>query len=98
MNYTGDVLHFGMAAEKTKAAGRPAEFYAIGDDVGVGRKRGGKVGRRGLAGGILVMKIASALAETGYVLRIHLKIQVLTIAAPRWKKYTALHSSPPRTP
>lgn len=66
MNYTGDVLHFGMAAEKTKAAGRPAEFYAIGDDVGVGRARGGKVGRRGLAGGILVMKIASALAETGY--------------------------------
>ncbi|KAF3401363.1 Dihydroxyacetone kinase 1 [Talaromyces pinophilus] len=65
MNYTGDVLHFGMAAEKTKAAGRPAEFYAIGDDVGVGRARGGKVGRRGLAGGILVMKIASALAETG---------------------------------
>lgn len=65
MNYTGDVLHFGMAAEKTKAAGINAEFFAIGDDVGVGRARGGKVGRRGLAGGIMVMKIASALAETG---------------------------------
>jgi triose/dihydroxyacetone kinase / FAD-AMP lyase (cyclizing) len=65
MNYTGDVLHFGMAAEKTKAAGRKAEFFAIGDDVGVGRSKGGKVGRRGLAGGILVLKIASALAETG---------------------------------
>lgn len=74
MNYTGDVLHFGMAAEKTKAAGRPAEFYAIGDDVGVGRTRGGKVGRRGLAGGILVMKIASALAETGYVARSRFEI------------------------
>lgn len=68
MNYTGDVLHFGMAAEKTKAAGRKAEFFAIGDDVGVGRKKSGKVGRRGLAGGIMVMKIAGALAETGYVL------------------------------
>ncbi|OKL58200.1 hypothetical protein UA08_06543 [Talaromyces atroroseus] len=65
MNYTGDVLHFGMAVEKTKAAGRKAEFFAIGDDVGVGRSKGGKVGRRGLAGGILVLKIASALAETG---------------------------------
>ncbi|KAL1976951.1 hypothetical protein VTN31DRAFT_3233 [Thermomyces dupontii] len=65
MNYTGDVLHFGMAAEKTKAAGRKAEFFAIGDDVGVGRKKSGKVGRRGLAGGIMVMKIAGALAETG---------------------------------
>lgn len=65
MNYTGDVLHFGMAVEKTKASGRKAEFFAMGDDVGVGRAQGGKVGRRGLAGGIIVLKITSALAETG---------------------------------
>ena len=39
MNYTGDVLNFGMAAEKAKAAGDVTEFLAIGDDVGVGRKK-----------------------------------------------------------
>ncbi|KAK2754531.1 hypothetical protein FQN54_006932 [Arachnomyces sp. PD_36] len=65
MNYTGDVLNFGMAAAKAKAAGLRAEFFAIADDVGVGRSKGGKVGRRGIGGGILVLKIAGALAETG---------------------------------
>ena len=65
MNYTGDVLNFGMAAEKAKAEGVPTEFYAIADDVGVGRKKGGKVGRRGIAGGILVLKMCGALAEQG---------------------------------
>lgn len=61
--YTGDVLNFGLAAEKAKAAGIDTEFYAIGDDVGVGRKQGGKVGRRGIGGAILVLKIIGALAE-----------------------------------
>lgn len=66
MNYTGDVLNFGMAAEKSRAAGIKTEFFAINDDVGVGRQKGGKVGRRGIAGGILVLKIVGALAEAGY--------------------------------
>ena len=65
MNYTGDVLNFGMAAEKAAAAGVKTEFFAIGDDVGVGRKQGGKVGRRGIGGGILVLKLAGAAAEAG---------------------------------
>jgi triose/dihydroxyacetone kinase / FAD-AMP lyase (cyclizing) len=65
MNYTGDVLNFGMAAEKAKAAGIPTEFFAIGDDVSVGRTKAGKVGRRGIAGSILVVKICGALAELG---------------------------------
>ncbi|KAK5078555.1 dihydroxyacetone kinase Dak1 [Lithohypha guttulata] len=65
MNYTGDVLNFGMAAEKAKAGGVATEFYAIGDDVGVGRAKGGKVGRRGIGGGILLLKICGALAEAG---------------------------------
>lgn len=63
MNYTGDVLNFGMAAEKAKAAGIETEFFAIADDVGVGRAKGGKVGRRGIGGGILVLKMCGALAE-----------------------------------
>lgn len=65
MNYTGDVLNFGMAAEKAKAAGIRTEFFAIADDVGVGREKGGKVGRRGIGGGILVLKMCGALAELG---------------------------------
>ena len=65
MNYTGDVLNFGMAAEKAKAAGIQTDFFAIADDVGVGREKGGKVGRRGIGGGILVLKMCGALAELG---------------------------------
>ncbi|GKZ22901.1 hypothetical protein AbraIFM66951_009351 [Aspergillus brasiliensis] len=65
MNYTGDVLNFGMATEKARAAGIKTEFFAINDDVGVGKKKGGKVGRRGISGGILILKIVSALAEAG---------------------------------
>jgi dihydroxyacetone kinase len=75
MNYTGDVLNFGMAAEKSRAAGIQTEFFAINDDVGVGRVKGGKVGRRGIGGGVLILKMVGALAEAGYVVntvqRIH---------------------------
>ncbi|VUC32472.1 unnamed protein product [Clonostachys rosea] len=65
MNYTGDVLSFGMAVEKAKAAGVECEMVVVGDDVGVGRAKGGKVGRRGIAGTVLVIKIAGALAAQG---------------------------------
>jgi len=65
MNYTGDVLNFGMAVEKAKASGLQVEMVVVGDDVGVGRKKGGKVGRRGIAGTVLVHKIAGALAAKG---------------------------------
>ena len=58
MNYTGDVLNFGMAVEKARAAG-------IEVDAGVGRTKGGKVGRRGIAGTVLVQKTAGALAAKG---------------------------------
>lgn len=69
MNYTGDVLNFGMAVEKAKAAGMDVEMVVMGDDAGVGRERGGKVGRRGIAGTVLVHKIAGALAATGASLK-----------------------------
>jgi dihydroxyacetone kinase len=65
MNYTGDVLNFGMAVEKAKAAGRKVEMVVVGDDAGVGRQQGGKVGRRGIAGTVLVLKVAGALARSG---------------------------------
>lgn len=65
MNYTGDLLNFGMAAEKARAAGTGVEMVVVGDDVGVGREKAGKVGRRGIAGTVLVLKMAGALAAEG---------------------------------
>ncbi|KAL8657607.1 MAG: hypothetical protein Q9226_001750 [Calogaya cf. arnoldii] len=64
-NYTGDVLNFGMGIEKARAMGKKVEMVVVGDDVGVGRAKGGKVGRRGLSGTALVVKICGALAEAG---------------------------------
>jgi dihydroxyacetone kinase len=40
-------------------------MVVVGDDAGVGRKQGGKVGRRGIAGTVLVLKVAGALARSG---------------------------------
>lgn len=50
-NYTGDVLHFGLAAEQTRAAlskeeAEKVRVIVVGDDVAVGRSQGGIVGRR----------------------------------------------------
>lgn len=78
MNYTGDVLNFGMAVEKAKAAGLQVEMLVVGDDVGVGREKGGKVGRRGIAGTVLVHKIAGALAAQGAPLEQVSKVAKLT--------------------
>ncbi|KAL8952783.1 MAG: hypothetical protein Q9222_001330 [Ikaeria aurantiellina] len=64
-NYTGDVLNFGMGIEKARAMGKKVEMVIVADDVGVGRAKGGKVGRRGLSGTALVVKICGALAEMG---------------------------------
>ena len=65
MNYTGDVLSFGMAAEKANASGIDTEMLVVGDDVGVGRAKSGRVGRRGIAGTVLVVKVAGAMAAMG---------------------------------
>ncbi|KAI0462370.1 hypothetical protein LJB42_003861 [Komagataella kurtzmanii] len=61
-NYTGDILHFGLAAEKAKAEGLNAELLIVQDDVSVGKAKNGLVGRRGLAGTSLVHKILGAKA------------------------------------
>lgn len=65
MNYTGDVLNFGMAVEKARSQGVDVDMVVVGDDAGVGRAKGGKVGRRGIAGTVLVLKVAGALAARG---------------------------------
>ena len=64
-NYTGDVLSFGVAIEKARALGKKVAMVVVADDVGVGRAKSGKVGRRGLAGTALAIKICGALAGAG---------------------------------
>ncbi|KAG0681805.1 Dihydroxyacetone kinase 2 [Pichia californica] len=59
-NYTGDILHFGLASERSKAQGSNIELLIVQDDVSVGRTKNGMVGRRGLAGTLLVHKIIGA--------------------------------------
>ncbi|KAI8910296.1 putative dihydroxyacetone kinase [Gorgonomyces haynaldii] len=66
-NYTGDVLNFTRAVEMAKARGIRVEQLIVGDDVAVGRSKS-RVGRRGLAGTVLVHKIAGSAAEQGYTL------------------------------
>ncbi|CAE6482064.1 unnamed protein product [Rhizoctonia solani] len=68
-SYTGDILNFGLAREQYCAANpskiSSLKFVVVGDDVSVGKKQGEIVGRRGLAGTVLVYKIAGALAQQG---------------------------------
>ncbi|CAE6418003.1 unnamed protein product [Rhizoctonia solani] len=68
-SYTGDILNFGLAREQYCAANpskiNSLKFVVVGDDVSVGKKQGEIVGRRGLAGTVLVYKIAGALAQQG---------------------------------
>lgn len=67
-NYTGDILNAGLAITRATAAGYKVRFIAVGDDVAVGREKGGKVGRRGLSGHLIALKIVCALAERGEAL------------------------------
>lgn len=78
MNYTGDVLNFGIGVEKAKASGLNVEMVIVGDDAGVGRSQGGKVGRRGIAGASLVFKITGAMAATGASLEDVVRVARLT--------------------
>ena len=63
-NYTGDRLNFGVAAELARAEGIPVETVVVADDVALAASAG-HAGRRGLAGTILVHKVAGAVAESG---------------------------------
>jgi dihydroxyacetone kinase len=63
-NYTGDRLNFGLAAELARAEGLPVEIVRVADDVALADSVK-HAGRRGLAGTILVHKVAGAAAEAG---------------------------------
>ncbi|MDQ0202374.1 dihydroxyacetone kinase subunit DhaK [Pectinatus haikarae] len=66
-NYSGDVMNFEMAAEMAAADGIDVEKVITNDDVAVENSTW-TIGRRGIAGTILVHKIAGAKAESGAVL------------------------------
>ncbi|KAL2234491.1 UNVERIFIED_CONTAM: putative 3,4-dihydroxy-2-butanone kinase [Sesamum indicum] len=66
-NYTGDRLNFGLAAEQAKSEGYKVEMVIVGDDCALPPPRG-IAGRRGLAGTILVHKVAGAAAASGLAL------------------------------
>jgi dihydroxyacetone kinase-like protein len=63
-NYTGDVLNFETAADLARAEGIAVETVLVDDDVAV-RDSTHTAGRRGVAGTVLVEKIAGAAAERG---------------------------------
>ncbi|CAB3972970.1 dihydroxyacetone kinase [Burkholderia aenigmatica] len=63
-NYTGDRLNFGLAAELARAEGIPVETVIVADDVSLrGRVERGQ--RRGIAGTVLIHKLAGAAAARG---------------------------------
>lgn len=63
-NYTGDRLNFGLAAELARTEGIPVEIVTVADDVAL-RDTVEPARRRGIAGTVLVHKIAGAAAEAG---------------------------------
>ena len=63
-NYTGDRLNFGLAAELARAEGIAVEVVVVGDDVAL-RGKVPTERRRGIAGTVLVHKVAGAAADTG---------------------------------
>ncbi|MBG0510797.1 dihydroxyacetone kinase subunit DhaK [Agrobacterium sp. MOPV5] len=67
-NYTGDRLNFGLAAELARAEGIPVEIVVVADDVAL-KDTVPDDRRRGIAGTVLVHKIAGAAAEQGLPLQ-----------------------------
>ena len=66
-NYTGDRLNFGLAAELARQVGIAVEVVVVADDVALLEldHAGETAGPRGLAGTVLVHKVAGAAAEAG---------------------------------
>ncbi|WP_308199862.1 dihydroxyacetone kinase family protein [Actinotalea sp. K2] len=63
-NYAGDVLHFGQAAEQLRAEGVDVRIITVTDDVASGPADEPEL-RRGIAGDLMVFKVAGAAAARG---------------------------------
>lgn len=64
-NYAGDVMHFGRAQEQLRETGVDCRTVLVTDDVSSAPKEEAER-RRGVAGDLVVFKIAGAAAEAGY--------------------------------
>jgi dihydroxyacetone kinase len=62
INYAGDILNFGAATERLRRDGVDARMVAITDDIASGSSAA-RQQRRGIAGSLLVIKMAGAAAE-----------------------------------
>lgn len=67
-NYSGDMMNFKNAAHLAEEDGIQVEYVKVDDDIAV-KDSLYTVGRRGVAGTVLVHKIAGAAAEKGYTLK-----------------------------
>ncbi|MGW8483221.1 dihydroxyacetone kinase family protein [Microbacterium sp. NPDC055903] len=63
-NYAGDVLHFGQAQERLRAAGIDCRTVTVTDDISSAPAAEHEK-RRGIAGDLVVFKVAGAAAEEG---------------------------------
>jgi D-erythrulose 4-kinase len=64
-NYAGDVLNFDLAQSRLRAEGIRTETVAVTDDV-MSAPQTSYLQRRGVAGNLVVFKIAGTAAEAGY--------------------------------
>ena len=80
--YAGDVMNFGLAAERLQSEGIDVRILPVTDDVASGPADKPEL-RRGVAGDLVVFKIIGAAAEAGLNLdeveRIALKVNASTI-------------------
>ena len=63
-NYAGDVLNFGAAAQRLRVQGMAVEVLAVTDDIASAPPEEAAA-RRGVAGDLVVFKVAGAAAEEG---------------------------------
>jgi dihydroxyacetone kinase len=63
-NYSGDVMHFGLAARRLAAEGIASRTVLVTDDIASGPDDARET-RRGVAGDFFVFKVAGAAAERG---------------------------------
>ena len=64
INYAGDILNFGAAADALRSDGTDARLVPVTDDIASGAPDA-RAQRRGIAGSLLVIKMAGAAAERG---------------------------------
>lgn len=63
-NYSGDIMNFEMSKDIAESSGTEVEMVVVKDDVAT-EENDSSAGRRGIAGTVLIHKLAGAKAEQG---------------------------------